>query len=77
TLGFCKFVMGHEAFRSGNFDTHFVKTHFTPDMLREDWTEAEAMLAGIVADIALNGEKKIADRAHPRGQTSAWRMNRR
>ena len=77
TLGFCKFVMGHEAFRSGNFDTHFVKTYFTPDKLREDWTEAEAMLAGIVADIALNGEKVISDSAHPRGQTSAWRMNRR
>lgn len=25
TLGFCRFVMGHEAFVSGKFDTHFVK----------------------------------------------------
>jgi acetyl-CoA carboxylase biotin carboxylase subunit len=24
TLGFCRFVMNHEAFRSGRFDTHFV-----------------------------------------------------
>src|SRR5215212_1832089 len=30
TLPFCKFAMQHEAFRSGNFDTHFVKKYFSP-----------------------------------------------
>ncbi len=33
TLPFCKFVMEHEAFISGNFDTNFVKNHFTPESL--------------------------------------------
>ena len=34
TLGFCRFVMTHEAFRSGNFDTKFVEKYFKPEMLR-------------------------------------------
>ena len=34
TLGFGKFVMQHEAFTSGNFDTHFVKKYFTPEVLQ-------------------------------------------
>jgi acetyl/propionyl-CoA carboxylase alpha subunit len=27
TLGFCKFVLEHEAFVKGKFDTHFIKNH--------------------------------------------------
>ena len=34
TLPFGKFVMQHEAFRSGNFDTHFVGKYFTPEKLQ-------------------------------------------
>ncbi len=30
TLGFCKFVLGHEAFTSGNFDTKFIEKHYKP-----------------------------------------------
>src|SRR3954467_7202495 len=33
TLSFCRFVLEHEAFTSGNFDTHFIKKYFTPEML--------------------------------------------
>ncbi len=33
TLGFCRFVMEHEAFRSGNFDTRFVENYFRPETL--------------------------------------------
>jgi acetyl-CoA carboxylase, biotin carboxylase subunit len=33
TLGFGKYVMQHPAFVSGNFDTNFVKTYFTPDQI--------------------------------------------
>src|SRR5688500_5480365 len=32
TLGFCKFVMKHDAFRSGDFDTRFVENYFTPQV---------------------------------------------
>lgn len=48
TLPFGKFVFQHEAFRSGNFDTHFVKKYYSPEALREG-TEKEARLAALMA----------------------------
>ena len=33
TIPFCRFVMQHEAFRSGRFDTGFVDRYLTPDAL--------------------------------------------
>jgi acetyl/propionyl-CoA carboxylase alpha subunit len=33
TLSFCKMVMEHEAFVSGEFDTHFVQSYFKPEEL--------------------------------------------
>ncbi len=34
TIPFCRFVMEHEAFRSGAFSTHFVAEHFRPEDLQ-------------------------------------------
>lgn len=48
TLPFGKFVMEHEAFRSGDFDTHFVKNYYSPEKLEEQ-TEKEAKLAALIA----------------------------
>ena len=48
TLPFGKFVCEHEAFRSGNFDTHFVKNYFTPEKLMSS-TKEEAKIAALVA----------------------------
>jgi len=48
TLPFGKFVMEHEAFRSGEFDTHFVKKYYSAEKLQNQ-TEAEAKLAAMVA----------------------------
>jgi propionyl-CoA carboxylase alpha chain len=48
TLPFGKFVFNHEAFRSGNFDTHFVKNYYTPKVLEEEVKE-EAYLAALMA----------------------------
>ncbi len=55
TLPFCRFVMNHPAFRSGNFDTGFVKDHFTPEMLSPELTDAETDLAAVLAGYLLNG----------------------
>ncbi|MCH7415198.1 acetyl-CoA carboxylase biotin carboxylase subunit [Belliella sp. R4-6] len=49
TLGFCKFVMEHEAFRSGDFDTKFVEKYFTPEKLDIQWTEEELALLSAAA----------------------------
>ena len=44
TLPFGKFVMQHEAFRSGKFNTHFVKDHFSPEMLEQTRNRKRASL---------------------------------
>ena len=48
TLPFGKFVCEHDAFRSGNFNTHFVKNYYTPEKLQKN-TEEEAKIAAIIA----------------------------
>ena len=48
TLPFGKFVFEHEAFRSGNFDTHFVKNFYSAEKLHSE-IEEEAKLAGLIA----------------------------
>jgi propionyl-CoA carboxylase alpha chain len=48
TLPFGTFVMEHEAFVSGRFDTHFVPTHYLPEKIREK-QRANAETAALVA----------------------------
>jgi len=48
TLPFGKFVFEHEAFRSGNFDTHFVKNYYSPEVLNKK-AEEEARIAAVLA----------------------------
>ena len=58
TLSFGKFVCQHEAFRSGNFDTHFVKKYYTPEKLQSQY-KSEAHLASIVAIKTYLEDRKI------------------
>ena len=48
TLSFGKFVCQHEAFTSGNFDTHFVKKYYTAEDLQKE-SQAEAKMAAQLA----------------------------
>ncbi|NKI32809.1 acetyl-CoA carboxylase biotin carboxylase subunit [Croceivirga thetidis] len=48
TLPFGTFVMKHDAFRSGDFDTHFVKKYYAPEMILKA-KEEEAKIAALVA----------------------------
>lgn len=74
TLGFGKFVMQHEAFKTGKFDTHFVGKYFTAETLKKQ-DETEALIAAVIAaklfeksDIKLSGEVVKS--------SSDWRKNR-
>ncbi len=49
TLGFGKFVMQHEAFINGSFDTHFVANYFKPELLLEKISEKEEELLALLA----------------------------
>ncbi|WP_109299138.1 acetyl-CoA carboxylase biotin carboxylase subunit [Aquimarina sp. AU474] len=48
TLPFGKFVCQHNAFTSGDFDTHFVKKYYSPDKIQAE-TEKEAKIAAMIA----------------------------
>lgn len=48
TLPFGSFVFDHEAFRSGNFDTNFVKKYYSPEIIVENQAK-EAEVAALVA----------------------------
>jgi len=80
TLEFCKFVMKHQAFVSGKFDTHFVAQYFKPEMLKANPVdETENMLAALVADIftSKSEKKHIALSAATENQgISNWKRNR-
>ncbi|WP_052595767.1 acetyl-CoA carboxylase biotin carboxylase subunit [Aureispira sp. CCB-QB1] len=57
TLPFGTYVLQHDAFVSGNFDTNFVKKHFDPNALvQEDDKEAE--LAAKLAAYLMNSNKQ-------------------
>lgn len=48
TLPFGKFVCEHEAFISGDFDTHFVKRYYSPETIEERYKQ-EAEVAALLA----------------------------
>ena len=58
TLPFGKFVFEHEAFRTGNFDTHFVKNYYSPEVLKAK-TNEEAKIAAIIALKKYQEDQKV------------------
>ena len=48
TLDFCSFVLNHDAFVSGNFDTHFVNKFFKPGQTNV-FSEDEMIIASLLA----------------------------
>lgn len=73
TLPFGTYVMQHEAFVSGNFDTNFVKTHFKPENLNS-YNEKEAQLAAQLAAYLFDNHKQQAVATVETGgaQKSKW-----
>ena len=77
TLPFCKFVMQHEAFSSGNFDTHFVKHYFTPEVLKTDSSPEEInIVAALVSHIFDQKTSSNIPAATVQKQKSNWKTNR-
>jgi propionyl-CoA carboxylase alpha chain len=77
TLGFCRFVMQHDAFRSGNFDTRFIENYFHPDLLRSRPDEAGEMLAAALSVLEWeNGKKQKQPTPTVSADGSRWKKNR-
>ncbi|MBS1502329.1 MAG: biotin carboxylase, partial [Bacteroidetes bacterium] len=75
TLGFGKFVMQHDAFVSGKFDTHFVKKYFPPDVLNESYPDEERIAAMLMAKL-LNAYATVLG-GHAEADSSNWVKNRK
>jgi propionyl-CoA carboxylase alpha chain len=79
TLPFCQFVMGHEAFRTGRFSTHFVEQHFQPEKLAGTTDRNAAYAAAaVLLQIEKNGSASPQVASETNGHTgNAWRIRRR
>lgn len=75
TLDFCSWAIGHEAFVSGRFDTHFVKQYFTPEVLVEE-DEKAGELAAILASSLFAAAKTPSANHKKNEQSSEWRRQR-
>ncbi|MCK6618640.1 MAG: acetyl-CoA carboxylase biotin carboxylase subunit [Cyclobacteriaceae bacterium] len=75
TLGFCRYVLKHEAFRSGNFDTKFVEKYFTPEVLNQSPDTEEEKLAAALTTFLLKPENTNHTKAVS-VTTSKWKKNR-
>ncbi|NRB84272.1 MAG: acetyl-CoA carboxylase biotin carboxylase subunit [Winogradskyella sp.] len=59
TLPFGRFVCQHEAFRNGNFDTHFVKKYYLPSLLEEQYKKEAEIAAKIALRRYLEDQKLL------------------
>lgn len=75
TLPFGRFVMEHEAFVSGKFDTHFVANYFKPEVLDAE-LEDEAKIAGFLALEAFKKHHAVPA-AGGSAVSSGWQKNRK
>lgn len=76
TLGFCKFAVNHEAFKSGNFDTHFVQNHWSPEKMPAPHPEHEAVAALFAARVAKAVKSQTKTAETPSAGLSNWKRNR-
>jgi acetyl-CoA carboxylase, biotin carboxylase subunit len=76
TLGFCRFVMQHEAFTSGKFDTRFVENYFKPEVLQTKALADEERIASVLAVMFSNGNKKKEAEPVSGQSISKWKKNR-
>ncbi len=59
TLPFGRFVMDHDAFVNGNFDTHFVKKYFSKESFSEMDEDARSIAAKIALKIYLSKREQL------------------
>lgn len=73
TLLFGKFVCEHEAFTSGNFDTHFVKDYYSPTQLEQQQERERSIAAMAGLKLFLENKKTLKI---PSEVSSDWKKNR-
>jgi propionyl-CoA carboxylase alpha chain len=74
TLPFGEFVFDHEAFVSGQFDTHFVKNYFTPETYHQSSSKERKIAAVLAVKNYIKEVGKVNKIAHP---SDAWSANKK
>ena len=78
TLTFCKWLMQHEDFRTGWFDTHFIAKKFSSEMLVETISENETLaLAIAISKLKDRGKTVIQKEASSPSQNTKNNWKRR
>ncbi len=75
TLPFGNFVMNHSAFQSGQFDTHFVNKHYTPETTANEDID-EMKVAAFFSNFLLNKEPIKMQHQSKDHISSNWKRNR-
>ena len=73
TLSFGKFVCEHEAFTSGDFDTHFVKKYYAPEKLEKQYEEERKIAALVGLQLYLKNQKTLKTRS---SASTNWQKSR-
>lgn len=73
TLDFCKFVMEHSAFTSGNYSTNFIKKYFKPEKQQSPDKRMEAIAAAVAALIK-DQSKTPSKKSNQLPSSSSWRQ---
>ncbi|MEM8899450.1 MAG: biotin carboxylase, partial [Bacteroidota bacterium] len=73
TLSFGKFVCEHEAFTSGEFDTHFVKKFYSPESILESSKKEQEIAAKVGLKLFLEASRQLTP---PVNADDSWRQNR-
>ena len=77
TLDFGKYVLKHEAFTSGDFDTNFVKKYFSdPKIMYTSMQEEEKALKYAIQEIWDGIKERDSQEFASREITSGWRSSR-
>jgi propionyl-CoA carboxylase alpha chain len=75
TLGFCRFVMNHEAFTSGDFDTRFVENYFRPEVLTNS-VEGDEWIAAALAVTLGNGNSEATKELNTIQSGNKWKKRK-
>jgi acetyl-CoA carboxylase biotin carboxylase subunit len=77
TLSFCKFVLEHEAFTSGDFDTKFIEKYFTHEDLDQKLDAEELdVAAALVSKLYKERKTQTVATTAESSKVSLWRKNR-
>jgi propionyl-CoA carboxylase alpha chain len=73
TLPFCSWAINHEAFVSGDFDTHFVKKYYTPEVLNQTDDTLEELAAALALHSFHQEQLTISNAAAESKKSGNWK----